>query len=175
MDIPTIKTKRLILRPFNEADVDPLHRILNEKDILRYYPNPDPPERERVQRLISRQLTHWEEHNLGWWALQPYAHSELIGWCGLQFLPETGETEVGYLLSHAFWGQGLTTEAAHVSLKYGFDELKLEQIIALVHPENKASIRVIEKLGLPFVDLNRYFDMDVYRYRIERSAFYKEM
>jgi len=171
MNIPTIKTQRFNLRPFTPQDIDPLHRILSEKDILRFYPNPAPPERERVARLIQRQMEHWAVHQLGWWALQPLSQPELIGWCGLQFLPETGETEVGYLLSRAFWGQGLATEAALTSLKYGFTDLKLDQIIALVHPQNKTSIRVIEKLNMRFVDLNQYFDMDVFRYRLNQTEF----
>jgi len=65
MEIPEIKTPRLILRPFKKEDVDPLRQILQEEDILRYFPNPSPPSRERVERLISNQLKHWEEHHLG--------------------------------------------------------------------------------------------------------------
>jgi len=66
MKIPAIKTTRLVLRPFTKKDVDPLYQILQEKDILRYFPNPNPPSRERVEQLISNQLKHWEEHKLGW-------------------------------------------------------------------------------------------------------------
>jgi len=105
MEIPTIKTPRLVLRPFSMEDVDPLYQILHEEDILRYFPNPNPPQRERVGQLIFNQLKHWRERKLGWWAVEPRFKKQLIGWCGLQFLPETEETEVGFLISKVFWGQ----------------------------------------------------------------------
>lgn len=171
MGIPTITTSRLILRAFTEADVQSLHRILGERDVLRYFPNPDPPPQDKVQKLIAGQLKHWEDHGYGWWAVVPRSKSELIGWNGLQFLPETEEVEVGYLLAKAFWRKGLATEAARASLQYGFEKLELENIVAIVHPENIASRRVIEKLGMSLVDEARYFGMDCYRYSIERSSF----
>ena len=168
MNVPTLTTARLVLRGFTEDDVDPLYRILSDADALRYFPDPRPPSRERVQKIISNQLQHWEEHGYGWWALEPRSNKELIGWSGLQFLPETVEVEVGYLLGKPFWGQGLATEAAQASVKYGFEQLGLETIVGIVHPENVASQRVIEKSGLSFVDRTRYFGMDCYHYRMER-------
>lgn len=170
MTIPTLRTRRLRLRPFEEADSERLHCILGEEGILRYFPNPEPPPLERVERLVAHQLEHWEEHRLGWWAVEPIEDPELIGWVGLQFLPETGETEVAYLLSKAYWGQGLATEGARASLQFGFEKLGLETIIALVHPENWASIRVIEKLAMRFVDQANYFGMDLYRYSLDVSS-----
>ena len=95
---------------------------------------------------------------------------KLIGWNGLQFLPETGEVEVAYLISKPFWGKGLTTEGASAALRYGFEQIGLKLIIALAHPENKASRRVMEKLGMSFTGLARYFGMDLCRYVIGNSS-----
>ena len=173
MSIPTLETPRLILRAFTADDAEPLHRILGEEGVLRYFPSPDPPSLDRVQKFIARQLAHWQEHGLGWWAVVPRGGEELIGWNGLQFLPETKEVEVGYLLSTPFWGQGLAVEGARISLQFGFETLGLESIIALVHPENQASIRVTEKLGMSWTDRTHYFGMEVFRYLINRSAFDK--
>ncbi|MDQ7780595.1 MAG: GNAT family N-acetyltransferase [Planctomycetota bacterium] len=172
MKIPTITTRRLVLRPFTERDVGPLHRILCEEGVLRYFPNPNPPARDAVERFVVDQLRRWWQDGFGWWAVTPRSRRALIGWNGLQFLPETNEVEVGFLLSREFWGRGLALEGALAGLKYGFDTLGLESIIALVHPENRASRRVIEKLGMSFVDRARYFGMEVDRYRIAggRSA-----
>jgi ribosomal-protein-alanine N-acetyltransferase len=168
MSIPTITTARLVLRPLTEEDVDPLHRILGDGDVLRYFPNTNPPARDRVQKLISDQLAHWEERGYGWWAVELRSRNGLIGWSGLQFLPETEEVEVAYLLGKAFWGRGLATEAAQACLQYGFEQVGLESIVAIVHPENAASRRVIEKLGMSLVDRAHYFGMDCYRYSIDR-------
>lgn len=171
MRIPTITTSRLILRAFTEEDIEPLHHILGDRDVLRYFPNTNPPSRDQVQKLISGQLKHWEEHGYGWWAIEPRSKNELIGWSGLQFLPETEEVEVAYLLGKAFWEKGLATEAAQACLQYGFEAVEPESIVAIVHPENIASQRVIEKLGMSFVDQSHYFGMDCYRYSMERSSF----
>ena len=164
--IPTITTPRLTLRPFAPTDIASLHRILNQPSILQYFPNPEAPVIERVQRIIENQLAHWEEHRLGWWAVIPQGQPELIGWNGLQYLPETDEVEVGYLLSRQFWGQGLATEGAKASLEFGFKNLSLPQIIGLTHPENTASQNVLKKCGMQFTNQAEYFGMQIYRYTL---------
>jgi ribosomal-protein-alanine N-acetyltransferase len=173
MDIPAVTTPRLTLRAFTDKDVEPLYHIFGGKDVLRYFPNTKPPSRDQVQRMICGQLKHWEEFGYGWWAIELRSKNEFIGWSGLQFLPETKETEVAYLLGQAFWGKGLGTEAAQAGLQYGFENVGLENIVAIVHPENRASRRVIEKLGMSFVDRSRYFGMDCYRYSIGLSSLQK--
>jgi ribosomal-protein-alanine N-acetyltransferase len=142
---------------------------MNEPDIMKYFPRTDPPDIERVRGLIERQFTQWKEYSLGWWAVVPHGGSDLIGWNGLQYLAETGEVEVGYLLSKQFWGQGFATEGAKASLKFGFEQLKLKQIIGLTHPENIASQHVLEKCGLTFEERKAYFGMELLRFVLQRK------
>jgi ribosomal-protein-alanine N-acetyltransferase len=168
--IPTLFTPRLALRPYRLQDVDSLYAILHEPEILRYFPNPAPPAHERVERLISSFLDHWQQHRYGWWAVEPLQNPALAGWCGLTYLPETDEVEVAYLLGHAFWGKGLATEAAEACLKFGFEQVGLERIIAIVHPDNIASQRVVEKNGMTLLDHNQYFGMDCLRYELFRPS-----
>lgn len=170
MRIPTIKTSRLILRAFTEEDIDSFQHVLTEKDVLRYFPNSKPPSRSQVEKMVAGQLKHWQEHGYGWWAVEPRKESKFIGWCGLQYLPETDEIEVAYLLSRAYWGQGLATEAAQASLRYGFDVLGLQSIVGIVHREHNASQRVLEKLGMSLVEQAEYFGMDCFRYVIDRPT-----
>jgi len=165
--IPTIKTERLVLRPFSEEDVGSLYEILEHRDMLRYFPGSQTISIERVQKLISRQLLHWDEHDFGWWAVQTVETHALVGWSGLTYLPETDEIEIAYLVSKPYWGIGLATEASRVGINYGFEKLGLDLIVGIVHPENLASQRVLEKLGLHFVERSRYFGMDCFRYIIE--------
>jgi ribosomal-protein-alanine N-acetyltransferase len=171
MQIPTITTPRLTLRSFDTSDVNPLHGILNTGDVLRYFPTSDPPARDRVERLIAHQLKHWEEHEYGWWAVELQETGELIGWNGLQYLPETKEVEVGYLLAKGFWGRGLATEGARTSVKYGFERLRLQTIIGITHPENTASQRVLKKLGMSLTGPAHYFGMDCLHFAVDRSSF----
>lgn len=170
MPIPTLLTPHTRLRPFTPADAPVLHTILNEPGILQYYPNPNPPPLERMYTFIERQLTGWQERGYAWWAVCTFQTDEIIGWNGLQYLPETGETEVGYLYSHAHWGKGYATEGAKAALEWGFQEFPLQQIIGLTHPENIASQRVLLKCGLQFDSRAQYFGMDCFRYTINRPA-----
>lgn len=162
--IPTLTTSRLTLRPLTLADDVSLHRIMNEPDIMQYFPNTDPPDMERVQRIIANQLNHWQEHHLGWWAVVPHGQTELIGWNGLQYLPETDEVEVGYLLSQQFWGRGYATEGAKASIQFGFEKFNFGEIIGLTHPENTASQNVLKKCGMLFTSQAEYFGIQVYRF-----------
>lgn len=169
-EIPTLTTQRLALRPYTPADVDLLFHLLNEGDVLHYFPNPLPPPRDRVERIVNHILAHWQEHGYGWWAVERQPDTALMGWCGLTFLPETGETEVAYLLGRAFWGQGFATEAAMASVRFGFEQVALPRIIGLVHPDNRGSQHVLEKLGMTFVDRAGYFGMELMRYGRDRDT-----
>jgi ribosomal-protein-alanine N-acetyltransferase len=173
MKIPTITTARLILRPFAEEDAAPLHAILAEKDFLRYFPNPASPPIDKVEKYIALQLTHWEEHGFGRWAVEHTEKKGLIGWNGLQYLPDTNEIEIGYILAKPHWNQGLTTEGARAGLKFAFEELGLEQLVGIVHPENAASQRVLEKLGMRFTNRAEYFGLDAFRYAMKPEEFEK--
>lgn len=165
-DLPTLQTARLTLRQFTLADVDALHQILQTPDILRYFPTPGTPTYERTERIVTRQLEQWQRMGYGWWALTTPSDGRLIGWCGLQFLPETNETEVGYLLAQPFWGAGLATEAARAALNYGFDHFTFPEVIGITHPGNIASQRVLQKAGMQFTRADRYFNMDCFRYAV---------
>ena len=167
--IPSIRTPHLVLRPLQEADAGVLHRIYQTEGVLRYFPDPAPPPLEKVQRFITVQQAHWEKHGYGNWGILPEGQAELIGWAGLQYLPELDETEVGFLLDRPFWGKGYATEAALASLRFGFEIIKLDHIIALVHPENLASRRVIQKCGMKYVDTLSLWGMELMRHRIERE------
>jgi RimJ/RimL family protein N-acetyltransferase len=165
MSIPTVKTSRLVLRPFTVEDAIPLHQILSTPGVLQYYPRSDPPDLGRVKRLIQAQLDHWDEHGYGWWAVETESENTFIGWSGLQYLPETDEIEIGYLFSKPYWGKGLATESAKEGIEFGFNQLEIEVIVGIVHPENIASQRVLGKIGLEFQEKAKYFGMECFKYQ----------
>jgi RimJ/RimL family protein N-acetyltransferase len=164
--IPVIRTTRLTLRQLAAEDAPVLHHIYQSEGVLQYFPNPTPPPLERVQSFISSQDTHWLEHGYGNWGIVASAGSGIIGWVGLQDLPELNETEVGFLLDRPFWGMGYATEAARAALKFGFEGHDLDHIIALVHPENLASRRVIEKCGMVYTETLFLWGIELMRFYI---------
>jgi RimJ/RimL family protein N-acetyltransferase len=171
MDIPSQETRRLNLRPFRDMDAPALHRILSQDEMLKYFPWPAGPSMEKVERFVRSQVEQWSTVGYAWWAVELKSSGRLIGWNGLQYLPETRETEIGYLIDRALWGQGLATEGARVGLSFGFAKLRLETIIALAHPDNVASRRVMEKLGMRFGGMAQYFGADMARYTIDAPSY----
>jgi ribosomal-protein-alanine N-acetyltransferase len=171
VEIPTIETPRLKLRAFTPSDLDLLYAIVSDRDVIRYFPRTEPWPRETVQDIVQRQTDHWQRHGFGWYAAECRECNELLGWCGLCVLDETRETEIKYLLKQSHWGRGLATEGASRCLNDGFRDFDLEMIIGLVHPENVASQRVLEKIGLKFSNRASYFGIDVLRYTIDRERF----
>jgi len=163
-----LTTPRLTLRPFRTDDAPALFAILQEPDIMQYFPTPGTPDMARVERIIASQINAWETYGRTFWATEWRATGELIGWCGLQFLPQTQETEVGYLLARPFWGQGIATEGARRSVSYGFGDLSLDAIIGITHPANTASQNVLRKAGLTFTGPAQYFGMDCFRFEKKR-------
>ncbi len=144
---PLITLQECVLRPFSGDDAGLLHKIYLEDGVMRYFPNPNPPTFEKVQKFISLQQEHWDQYGYGNWAIEIQGQPGLIGWAGLQFLPELNAIEVGYLIGKAFWRHGYATAAARASTAFGFERLGLEHLIALIHPENIASLKVAQKCG----------------------------
>jgi ribosomal-protein-alanine N-acetyltransferase len=166
MTIPSLETTHLILRPWTMEDADTLFLILQEPGILKYFP-PTTFTLEKTQHYITHQLKHWQERGYGHWAVTLKEDSRVVGWNGLEYLPETDENEVAYLLSHLIWGRGFATEAAQLAVKFGLESAGLHAIIGLVHPGNVGSIRVLEKCGLTFIDRKVYWGLEMCRYRTE--------
>ena len=165
----SIHTARLTLRPLLPEDASGLHQIYQSEGVLRFFPHPAPPPLEKVQRFIAGQSEHWEKYGYGDWAVVQSSEQMMIGWAGLQYLPELDETEVGFLLDRPTWGRGYATEAAKGSLGYGFERLNLEHIIALVHLDNLASRRVIEKCGMSYMETITLWGIELMRHRIEKQ------
>ena len=169
MKIHTLHTPRLVLRSMIESDAATLHDIYQVEGILQYFPNPTPPPLERVEKFIAEQQAHWKKYGYGNWGIVLKGGTKLIGWAGLQFLPQTNETEIGYLLDKSAWGRGYTTEAARASLQFGFDHFNFDEIIALVHPDNAASLKVAAKCGLVPVERKVYWGVEMVRHVLKRS------
>jgi RimJ/RimL family protein N-acetyltransferase len=172
-EIPIIKTTSLALCPLDPEDSSTLHQIYQSEGVLQYFPNPVPPPLEKVQRFVDGQTAHWQMYGYGNWGIKVGGGNEIVGWAGLQYVPELDETEVGFLLGRPYWGKGYATEAASASLRFGFVQNHLDHIIALVHPENIASQRVIEKCGLKYTEMITLWGIDLLCYRTEKTAFFE--
>ncbi|HZB46532.1 MAG TPA: GNAT family N-acetyltransferase [Pyrinomonadaceae bacterium] len=166
-----IETERLLLRMQTPEDAGALLRILSDAEFRTYLPVQQPPTLEQVEAGLGRILAHWEERGYGHWILSPKNSREVLGYCGLRFLAETEEVEIFYGIDRPHWGRGLVTEAAKATLRFGFEEAKLERVIALAHPSNKGTRRVMEKAGLRYEKQAVYFDMECAYYALDREQY----
>lgn len=151
------------MRVLTSGDAVELHSILSDPEVIRYMPFKSAPSLERVQKIIQDHIDHWAKFRYGWWALESKPEAKFIGWCGLEYLPELDETEVGYLLEKSAWGKGIASLAVKASLDFAFKSAGLNKVIGLVHPENTASLRVLEKNGLRKVDELELWGMQLIR------------
>ncbi|BAY93540.1 MULTISPECIES: GNAT family N-acetyltransferase [unclassified Tolypothrix] len=164
--MPEIETLRLRLRHLTLADFDDLFRIYSDAEIMKYLV---PRTAEQTQTSLYRHIKQWEENNFGMWAVIHKETGKIIGRCGLGYLADTPEVELGYVFDKSFWNMGIATEASQATLKYGFWEVKLDRIVAIAHPENIASVRVIEKLGMNYQKHTSYYGHDVVYYTLPRD------
>jgi ribosomal-protein-alanine N-acetyltransferase len=146
--MPILETSRLILRPFREEDVDRLAELMANPDFMRF--SLGPYTHEQTQTVVQKFLA-WNQAGLpSQFAVIFRGNNELIGYCGFLHwhLDGKDEIEIGYRLHSDYWGRGLATEAARVVRGHAFKDLGLPRVISLIHPDNIASRRVAEKIGM---------------------------
>jgi RimJ/RimL family protein N-acetyltransferase/ribosomal protein S18 acetylase RimI-like enzyme len=145
---PTLRTARLLLRPFTEADTAAIFALHSSPRVLRYWDAPPWIERARAERFIAVCKQIEQEGSGARLAIERTADGVFIGWCCLvKWNPDYRSATMGYCLDDAAWGQGFATEAAGSMLQWGFDTLQLNRVQAETDTRNAASARVLEKLG----------------------------
>lgn len=167
-----IETERLYLRPFDiEKDLAAYADIMGENEVGKWLPKGEGHTLEETERFMNYIIKHWEKYNYGIWAVVDKETGCLLGHCGLNFVKDLSETEVLYAFGKHARGKGYATEAANASLKYAFEGLDFDHIIALAKTLNKASINVIEKLGLKYIKDMKLFDMEVKYFNITKEEY----
>lgn len=171
----TIETARLLMRPHRLEDAAGLHeQVFGDPTAMRYLPGGAPISIEKTGAMVRYYLDYEARHGFGALTVILKETGAIIGQAGLQQIPPADEEiEVMYALGRAYWGRGLASEAAHACLRYGFETLGLDHIVAVAIPENTASCRVMEKIGMICEGItNRYYNTDLVCYSIRRAAFY---
>ncbi|MEI5887862.1 GNAT family N-acetyltransferase [Bacillus albus] len=150
-----IETKRLIIKPYHIFDAKYLYELQKHPETKRFMPSPEYSLKE-IQDIILWSMEMNKKNtvsNIVKFNLSIFEKSsqQYIGYCGLGPLDfELISTEMYYALSYDKWGKGYATEATCALLQYAFLKLGINRIVAVVFPKNKASIKVIEKLGFQF-------------------------
>jgi RimJ/RimL family protein N-acetyltransferase len=144
-------TERLVLRHMQLRDSGPLDGVFGDAEVMRFGDGVQT--QAWVRAWLHRCLHSYQARGFGPYAVVERQQREVIGYCGLFFMPDVGgqpEVELGYRLARAWWGQGYATEAAMAVRDYAFAALGLNRLIAMIDPHNTASLRVAEKLGMHY-------------------------
>jgi len=161
-----LETERLYLREWVPDDWVRFKPLVTDPDVIRYIHQGDPWTDERIQRRILEYIEFGQTRGWHLWAVIHRADSRLIGFCGFAdyFLPDV---EIGWRLLPEYWGRGLATEAARATLDYGFRTWNFPRVISVAQTPNRASIRVMEKLGMTYDGKFEHHGDECVRYVIE--------
>lgn len=179
-----LETERLILRPLSEEDIDWLFEMDSDPEVMRYITvfRPDSPEAARLWIQKLKTLYQDTGSRYGFWAVVEKITGEPCGWLTVRpamdyrFANEVafqpGQIELGYRFRRRFWGQGYCTEGSRALVDYAFADPDIQAIVAVALVENRASTRVMEKLGM--TRIGEYplpgYDISAVKYQLERSS-----
>ena len=172
------ETERLILREILPTDIDGMFELHSDPEVHRFLGNKTVTSKEETINLISFVRQQYVDLGIGRWAIIDKKTNNFMGWTGLEYVTELINShkdyyDLGYRLIRKYWGQGIATETAIVSLEYAFNKLNADEVFARADSENIGSDKVLKKVGLKFIES---FDLDGIKqnwYRIERNDYEK--
>lgn len=166
-----LETLRLELSPFGMDDVEACLAMDLEPAVHRFFwPEGPPAAEEHRAKIRSHVAESWPSVG-GWWAVRRRGEAEFLGWCALMPLQDSGLIEIGYRYTQKSWGQGIASEAAAVVLDHGFRVLRFDPIVGVTHPDNHASQRVLEKIGLCREGTAHHYGQELCFFRLPRAAY----
>ena len=146
-----LETERLILRHFNPNDAPFILALLNEPSFLRYIGDKKIRTLDDArQYIVNGPAASYDQHGFGLYQVELKDSHTPIGMCGLLKREELPQPDIGFAFLPDFWHQGFAFEAADAVLTDARERLQLNRILAIVNPDNEASIRLLQKLGLSF-------------------------
>jgi RimJ/RimL family protein N-acetyltransferase len=172
LEIPTLETQRLRLRPFRQGDIDDYAALRADPDVMHYLDGGTGPwDRGRSWRHMAFLMGHWQLGGAGMWVLELKETGAFIGVVGFAAPEGWPGFELAWTLARRFWGHGYATEGAREALGYAFTALDKDRVISLIHPENRASIRVAERIGERLQGRIDHLGREMLCYGIDRDTY----
>ncbi|HKC63334.1 MAG TPA: GNAT family N-acetyltransferase [Pyrinomonadaceae bacterium] len=169
----TLETERLILREWRESDFEPYSKICADAEVMRYLGG-KAFTRLEAWRHMAFFVGHWQLRGYGHWVIEERASGKMIGRLGFLYPEGWPAFEIGWTLARDSWGKGYATEGARRALQFAFTEMGRDHVISLIHPENRASIRVAERLGEKVEGETEVFGIPVLIYGISKERWEKQ-
>lgn len=175
---PSIETDRLVLRQITKDDAEDILKYLSDETVMKYYGlKPFKSIDEALEEIAWYQSTFDENSGIRW-GITLKGHGKVIGSFGfLNKVPRHFRSDIGFELSQDFWGQGIANEALEAVIKYGFEQLNLQRIQALIEPPNNSSQKLVERNGFIKEGLLRNYEFtcgkfdDLFMYSLIKQDF----
>ncbi|HYG81572.1 MAG TPA: GNAT family N-acetyltransferase [Pyrinomonadaceae bacterium] len=161
------------MRAFTPEDLGDLCSIYGDPDVARGFMTRKPKSEGETLAVLTRDIERFDKRGVGVWGVVYKPDEKLIGRAAPQYLDQTPEVEVSFILARPYWGEGLATEAAEALLSYGFEEAGLARIVGVAHVDHVASHRVMEKAGVKYEREGRFYGSDMKYYSVSREEYEK--
>jgi [ribosomal protein S5]-alanine N-acetyltransferase len=170
------ETDRLILREVLPMDIDGMFELDSDPEVHKYLGNKPVTDKEQIINVIQFIRQQYVENGIGRWAIIDKKTNEFIGWAGLKFVTEETNNhqfyyDIGYRLKRKYWGQGIGTETALITLNYAFKILQVNEVYAAASCENVGSNKILQKIGLNLIETFYYDDIKCNWYKIDKDGF----
>ena len=144
---PILETPRLMMKKMTRADIDLLHQLTGDKEVMKFFPHVL--SLEETGQMLDKILSHYGRYGHCFWKVLLKASGDFVGIAGLlhQEIDGQVETEIAYRIKKEYWNNGYATEAALGCKEYGQGVLRKKRLVSMIHPKNDASKRVAGKLG----------------------------
>lgn len=143
------ETPRLYLREITVDDAENAYLLNLDPEVVKYTGD-DPFESIEEARKFLAAYTHYQKYGFGRWGVIEKQSNEFLGWCGLKYEEQLDEFDIGFRFFKKHWNKGYATEAAKACLELGFTKFKMKTIVGRAMHANKASIAVLQKIGLSY-------------------------
>lgn len=155
-----LETARLRLEPYQHAHFDGLREMEKDPEMMRYISLGEVRTEEETRESIERVMLRWQQRGFSWWALMEKQSGALVGAACLQHLAndDGAPLELGWRLNASYHGQGYATEAAQAIVKFAVEQVGARYLVAVAHPDNSASHRVMQRLGMTYKGIEQHYD-----------------
>jgi RimJ/RimL family protein N-acetyltransferase len=173
LEVPTRETERLRLRSLRQSDYEDYAAMKADPEVLRYLVGSGgvPWDRGRSWRHMAFLVGHWHLVGAGMWAIEHKETGSFLGIVGFGAPEGWPGFELAWTLARRWWGHGYATEGAREALAYAFNDLKRDRVISMIDPENRASIRVAERIGERLLSRSSLLGREMLCYGLDRETY----
>ena len=163
-----LETERCYLRELIVDDAQSFYDLNADPEVVKY--TGDKPFVNLAEaKSFLENYNQYQLYGYGRWAVIEKQNGKFLGWCGLKYMPDIDEIDLGYRFFRKYWNYGYATETAKACIEHGFNQLNMSKIVGRSMEANEGSVKVLEKVGMEFVGK---FEFDLHPgvlYKIENT------